>query len=177
MPKYVAFLRAINVSGRYIKMAALAEHFETLGYQEPKTFINSGNVIFQSPVKSGAKLAVTITAGLEPLLGFLSETFVRSELELHNIVQKAAGTAVKAPAGGELNIAFLNQAITPEQTEKLLELRSLNDDFVISEREVYWVCRIPQNESKFSNAVFERKLKIKTTFRRATMLTSLSALI
>jgi uncharacterized protein (DUF1697 family) len=177
LPKYVAFFRAINVSGRYIKMAALAQHFETLGYEEAKTYINSGNVIFRSTSKSGAKLASAIESSIQPLLGFQSETFVRSETELHDIVEKAAGISAKTPAGGELNIAFLNQTINAEQTEKLLELRSLNDDFVIAEREVYWVCRVPQNESKFSNAVFERKLKIKTTFRRATMLTSLLAVI
>ncbi len=46
LPYCVAFLRAINVGGRFLKMAALAEHCRALGLADVQTYINSGNVIF-----------------------------------------------------------------------------------------------------------------------------------
>lgn len=48
MPRYVAFLRAINVGGRTVKMDRLREIFESLGLGDVETFIASGNVIFRS---------------------------------------------------------------------------------------------------------------------------------
>jgi uncharacterized protein (DUF1697 family) len=48
MPKYVAFLRAINVGGRTVKMGHLRSLFEAMGFSNVETFIASGNVIFDS---------------------------------------------------------------------------------------------------------------------------------
>jgi uncharacterized protein (DUF1697 family) len=48
----VAFLRAINVGGRFIKMAELAAHFESLGLADVSTYINSGNVLFSTRVRN-----------------------------------------------------------------------------------------------------------------------------
>ncbi|MBA3354552.1 MAG: DUF1697 domain-containing protein [Pyrinomonadaceae bacterium] len=48
MPKYVAFLRAINVGGHIVKMDHLRQLFEALGFSNVDTFITSGNVIFDS---------------------------------------------------------------------------------------------------------------------------------
>jgi uncharacterized protein (DUF1697 family) len=175
MPQYIAFLRAINVSGRYIKMAALANHFETLGYGNVETFINSGNVVFDSPSRSATKLGVAIESAIEPLLGFKSEVFVRSGVELRDVLARASTLLSKVPSGGELNVAFLSAALTSEQGTSLRTMRSDVDDFVVSGQEVYWLCRVPQNESKFSNTVFERKLKLRSTFRRESMLVKLAA--
>jgi hypothetical protein len=71
-------------------------------------------------------------------------------------------------------VAFLLEPLTAKQELILLATRSSIDDFIVSDREVYWVCGIAQNESKFSNAVFERKLKVRTTFRKGSMLSKLS---
>lgn len=47
MKRYIAFLRGINISGKNkISMAELKKNFEELGFEEVKTYLNSGNVIF-----------------------------------------------------------------------------------------------------------------------------------
>jgi len=51
MPRCVAFLRAINVGGRTVKMDYLRSLFEDLGFADVETFIASGNVVFESKVK------------------------------------------------------------------------------------------------------------------------------
>ena len=61
MPRYIAFLRAVNVGGRIVKMDELREHFAAAGFSDVETFIASGNVIFSSSAKSTAaclKLAI-----------------------------------------------------------------------------------------------------------------------
>jgi len=56
MPKFIAFLRAINVGGHVVKMDQLRRFFEALGFANVETFIASGNVIFESKSKDPAAL-------------------------------------------------------------------------------------------------------------------------
>ena len=56
------------------------------------------------------------------------------------------------------------------QRDAIELFRNECDEFECSETEVYWLSQSKQSESKFSNVVFERKLKTRTTFRRASML-------
>ena len=181
MARYVAFLRAINVAGRYIKMADLAEHFGGLGHSGVQTFINSGNVMFESrvPTRRNAAdaLATTLDAGLAPLLGFETHTFVRSATRVHDIARRAAALHARVRDGGDVNVAFLGAALQPEQIAALLDLKSEQDDFEFDEREIYWWSQLPQSQSKVSNVTIERKLKSRTTLRRARMLTALSSAI
>ena len=55
----------------------------------------------------------------------------------------------------------------PEHSAALALLKSDIDDFEVHGREVYWRCLTRQSNSKFSNAVLERRLKLRTTLRRA----------
>jgi uncharacterized protein (DUF1697 family) len=174
MPIYVVFLRAVNVGGRFVNMAVLAQHFRDLGYSDVQTYINSGNVVFRSGSRSPAALAAAIEQGLPPRLGFETHAFVRSVPEVHEIARQGMALASDR-ALADVNVALLNAALASEQLAVLHTLRNAVDDFVAQGSEVYWKCRIKQSQSKFSNAVFERKLKTRTTFRRAVMLHGLSA--
>jgi uncharacterized protein (DUF1697 family) len=170
MPNYVAFLRAINVSGRYIKMPALAEYFTAIGYQGVQTFINTGNVLFDSTSESSSELADHIEINIAPMLGFKAEVFVRSHHDIKDILATAAALSPKVPSAGELNVAFLSAPLTEAQEQSLAALSSAVDEFVVSGSELYWLCQVAQNASKFSNGVMERNLKLRSTLRRVTML-------
>ena len=78
MTVYIAFLRAINVGGRTVKMDRLRGLFEHLGYADVETFIASGNVIFQSPAEDTRALEQQIEAHLAASLGYEVATFVRT---------------------------------------------------------------------------------------------------
>ena len=175
MPVYVAFLSAINVTGRFIKMSALAEHFRTLGHHDAKTYINSGNVIFSARSRSPPKLAPTVEERLAPLLGFTSEVFIRTAADVEAIAAKALQLREQVPQSGEVNVAFLREPLSQAQSEELALLRTSLDDFVHEGAQVYWLCMGKQMESKFSNAVLERRLRLRTTFRRVSMLQGLAA--
>jgi uncharacterized protein (DUF1697 family) len=175
VPVHVAFLRAINVTGRFIKMSALAGHFHTLGHGNARTYINSGNVIFSTRSRSPDKLAQIIEEGLTPLLGFTSEVFIRTALEVTAVAEKALLLRERVQQSGEVNVAFLREPLSQAQSDQLASLRTALDDFVHEGPQIYWLCLGRQMESKFSNAVLERKLGLRTTFRRVSMLQGLAA--
>lgn len=164
MPQYIAFLRAINVGGRFVKLEVLRAAFEELGFTNVETFINSGNVIFNSPKKEAA-LVKQIEAHLQATLGYEVATFLRTPRELAEIANYQPFSATRLKTAGALNVAFLAQPLTTEAQKQLLTLKTEIDDFQAHAREVYWLCAVKQSESKFSNAVFERKLKLQATFR------------
>ena len=174
MPTVVAFLRAINVGGRFLKMADLAASFSSLGFANVSTYINSGNVLFESRVTRLDRLGASLERDLEPLLGFKSEVFLRSAKEVHVVAETAQEHRAHVAAEGEVNVAFLTQPLSPDQTTALAALKTDLDDFAHTGREIYWLCRGSQMDSKFSNAVLERRLRLRTTFRRVSMLVKLS---
>ncbi len=164
MARYIAFLRAINVGGRIVKMEALQAHFESLGFTDVETFIASGNVIFDAQGKEEA-LRHKIEAPLEAALGHEVTTFLRTPAEVCAVSQFAAFDAALMTSAQALNVAFLHEPLDEIARETLMELRTDIDEFSVNGREVYWLCRKKQSASKFSNALFERKLKVQTTFR------------
>lgn len=177
MARYVAFLRAINVGGRYLKMAALAEHVRALGHEGVSTYINSGNVIFESRARHADRLAAALEQGLQPRLGFMSEAFVRTPAEVQAVAASAAAHAGAVGAEGEVNVFFLREGLTPTQQAAVRALRTEVDDFVPLQRELLWLCRTRQSASKFSNAALERALQARSTARRSSMLQGLAALL
>jgi uncharacterized protein (DUF1697 family) len=173
MPTYVAFLRAINVGGRFVKMAVLAQHFRDLGHADAQTYINSGNVVFGSASRSSAALATAIGQGLNARLGFETHAFVRTAAQVHDIARRGMALAADR-TWTDVNVAFLSAPLDAQQAVALQALRSDVDEFVVDATEVYWTCRMKQSQSAFSNTVFERRLKVRTTLRRAVMLQGLS---
>ena len=85
MPRYIAFLRAINVGGHTVKMDRLREIFESLGFANVETFIASGNVVFETTALDTAALETRIAAALQAALGYEVATFIRTEAELARI--------------------------------------------------------------------------------------------
>ena len=80
MPKYVAFLRAINVGGHTVKMDQLRRLFEALGFSDVQTFIASGNVIFDSKSKSTKALEKKIEKYLQDCTGLRSSDLYQNDI-------------------------------------------------------------------------------------------------
>ena len=77
MSRCIAFLRAVNVGGRTVKMAALREAFEALGFSGVETFLASGNVIFETRARDLAALERKIETHLNTAFGFEIHSFIR----------------------------------------------------------------------------------------------------
>jgi len=165
MTKYIAFLRAINVGGHTVKMDLLRELFESMGLTNVETFIASGNVIFESKSKDVDALVNKIERGLKESLGFEVATFLRSDSELAAIAVHKPFPKPQMDSAVALNVAFLSKPLDSKSKKLLMTLKSEIDDFHFHGCEVYWLCIKKQSESKFSNAVFEKTLGVKSTFR------------
>ena len=169
MPKYVAFLRAINVGGHTVKMDYLRSLFEALGFSNVETFIASGNVIFESKSKSTRALEKKIEAFLQETLGYAVVTFIRSTIEVATIANHKPFKAADLNAESNvLYIAFLADSPGEEATKKLLSVATQDDELHVSGREVYWLCRKKMSESVFSGARLEKILGVPATFRNST---------
>jgi uncharacterized protein (DUF1697 family) len=170
-----AFLRAINVGGHTVTMARLRELFEELGLRNVETFIASGNVVFDHGAANEVALQRKIEGHLHAALGYEVVTFLRSGPELEALVRGCPFDEAEVAAGQALNVAFLQVPLTVEGEARLQTLRSDVDAFRASGREVWWLCQVKQSESTFSNAVFEKALKVKATFRGFNTLQRLAA--
>lgn len=175
MARYVAFLRAINVGGHTVTMAALRQLFSTLGFSNVETFIASGNVIFEARSAADKLLEKKIEKRLTSALGYSVATFVRTDEEVGAIsVYKPFSIAAMKDTQA-LNIGFLAEPLSTSAVEALMTLQTAIDDFHVHGREVYWLCRKKQSESTFSNRIFERVIKVPTTFRCASTIARLAA--
>ena len=175
MPRYIAFLRAINVGGHTVKMDRLREIFESLGFAKVETFIASGNVVFETPAQDTAALETQIAAGLQQALGYEVATFIRTEAELARIVAHSPFPQSQLNAAQAFNIAFLTGPLDVESVRKLMALKTEIDDFATHEREIYWLCRKKQSESTFSNAVLEKTLGRQSTLRGTNTVQKMAA--
>ena len=74
-----------------------------------------------------------------------------------------------------LNVGLLKEPLAQPARQALANLRTEVDDFQVNGRELYWICLKRQSESRISNAVFERTLKVKATFRGMRTMEKLAA--
>jgi uncharacterized protein (DUF1697 family) len=167
MTKSVAFLRAINVGGHtIIKMTDLKQIFEACGLENVQTYIQSGNVIFESGEKDTASLEKQIEDQVEKATGYKSWLVLRTIREVRDIAGKSPFTA----EGQEtVHVTFLKEKPDKKQQESLLTFKSDADDFAVKGLQVYNL-RYDREESIFSNNFIEKILKMPGTTRNMTVL-------
>jgi uncharacterized protein (DUF1697 family) len=176
MPKYVAFLRAINVGGHTVKMDHLRHLFEEMGFSNVETFIASGNVIFDSKSKNTKALEQKIETSLKEALGYSVATFIRTPMELASVADyKPFKVSDLEAEGSSLYIIFLADAPGDEASQKLSSFTTDTDEFYVNGREVYWLCRMKMSDSKISGAVFEKTLRQQGTMRNSTTVKKLAS--
>jgi uncharacterized protein (DUF1697 family) len=176
MPKYVAFLRAINVGSHTVKMDQLRKLFEAMGFSKVETVIASGNVVFESSSKSATSLAAKIEKHLQSALGYEVATFIRTPAQVQEI---AAYRPFPDPELNDSNhilyVGFLATRPTKEATRKIESLSSKIEDYHVNDREVYWLRRPELGESRFSGAQLEKALRMKATLRNCTTVRRIAA--
>ena len=165
MPRYVAFLRAINVGGHVVKMDVLRDQFEALGFSDVETFIASGNVLFSSRAKTVAALERKIEERLKAALGYEVSTFVRTCDEVSALAAYAPFPPAMVRSAVSLWVGFLAVPMPPAAQQALQALETPFDSFHVNGREIFWLRRKKQSESTLSNAVIERALKARCSFR------------
>ncbi|HEX8287489.1 MAG TPA: DUF1697 domain-containing protein [Pyrinomonadaceae bacterium] len=164
MTKYAAFLRGINVGGRTsIKMERLREVFGALGFANVRTYIQSGNVIFETQETDDKELAAKIESAVESEF-FKTNVMVRSFDEIKNAVENN-------PFAGEefdeklFHLVFLSEKLSDEKAELLLSNNSETEKFAVRNREVYCFLRNGVADSLLGKKYIDNKLKTPATAR------------
>ena len=175
MARYVAFLRAINVGGRVVKMERLRALFEELGFAQVETFIASGNVIFETVATKADALEKKIERQLETALGYEVTAFLRRDSELATVAAHRAFPASEVKAeDAVVYIAFLKAEPTRAAADKLASQQGAVDAFKICGREIYWLCRRRFSDSEFSGARLEKLLGARMTVRNSNTVRKLT---
>ncbi len=174
MTRHIALLRAINITGRTVKMDMLRKLFVQLGFANVSTFIASGNVLFVADGEREA-LEQRIEIHLRDALGYEVTTFLRSPAEIAAVAVHQPFATDQMDTAFGLMIAFLKQAPDPAATERLLAYRRDSDDFAVHGREVYWLRRTQRSETNFAGATLERALRAPATVRNSTTVRKLAA--
>lgn len=164
MAVFLSILRGINVSGqKQIKMADLKKLYEELGFKNVKTFIQSGNVVFES--KSASKLSEKIEKKIKEHYSFDVPVIIRTKEELQHAIEKNPFLKKKNIALDKLHITFLAEQPSNENIQATEAYNYTPDEFHISGREVYVYCPNGYGNTKINNTFFERKLKVGATTR------------
>jgi uncharacterized protein (DUF1697 family) len=166
MPKYIAFLRAINVGGHVVKMDQLRRLFEELDFTNVETFIASGNVIFDAKTKNSKSLESKIEKHLHKSLGYEVTTFLRSVAELSAIAKHKPFSVDDIEAETHtLYVGFLAEPPAKAGVELLVSKSSPTDAFDVNDREIYWLYRRENGESKFYGSFLEKTIGMSATLR------------
>jgi uncharacterized protein (DUF1697 family) len=118
MPTYVAFLRAVNVGGRVVRMADLRAALEGAGFREVETHIQSGNVRVTSGRRSTGAVAAELAGVLGELAGFDVPCIVRTPVQLRAVVT-AVDAVPPMVEGGRRYVAFADGAVPAAAAETL----------------------------------------------------------
>ena len=139
--RYVALLRGINVGGKsLIRMADLKECVEALGYDDVSTFIASGNVLFGTAKRDGAKLESSLERALETRFELPITVVVRSRAEFARIV-KAIPADWIGDARLRVNVAFLRRTRDGRKLAREFEPREGVDELVATKAALIWATR------------------------------------
>jgi uncharacterized protein (DUF1697 family) len=169
MPVYLALLRGINVSGKkIIKMEDLRKLMDSAGYKNVKTYIQSGNIIFESPEKSKEKLAKAIEGLIEKQYGFDVWVFVTDIQDVEKSIDNNPfmPERIEEEAGfKKLYVTFLSDMPSDENLEKLRQAPIGNDLIEVVDKILYFKLESKASDSKLSNNLIESKLKVRATTR------------
>ncbi len=163
MERYILLLRGINVGGKNVlPMKGLTGLCESLGAQNVRTYIQSGNVALDASATLAATLADDLQARITQNFGLTVPVVLRSAAEM------AAMLARNPWPNHDLalvSVAFLREQPTAAQVASLDPQRSPPDEFVVDGREVFLYTPDGFARTKLTNAWLDGKLKTVSTVR------------
>ena len=176
MPRYVAFLRAVNVGrASAIKMDVLRLVFERLGFSNVSSFIASGNIVFEARAHDTHLLERRIEGGMMESLGRDLMPFVRSMPELQRLVAFDPFPDSILRAGDQLAVIFLSSQPGARAANILESSDSAADEFRVRGREVYWLRHRNAQGIAYSTAPLDKALTEPFTIRSISTLKKLAS--
>jgi len=165
MPRYVAFLRGINLGSRQVKNTQLVKIFAAAGIPDAEPFIASGNVIFDSKSRSETALTGRIEGAIFEEMGFEAKTFLRTLADLAEVGTQKPFKAPRHASAKAYVIGFLDTPCTAAEKKTILGFAGPKDEFHVDGREVYWLSQTLQSESPVFKIPFDKRVGRTSTWR------------
>jgi uncharacterized protein (DUF1697 family) len=172
---YVALIRGINVGGhKRVAMEDLRTVFRSLGCDEVRTYVQSGNVLLRSR-ETPSHLVGAAEASIESTLGVDVAVLIRTKEELARIVKANPFLAAGADPA-RLHVAFLAARPGTARARELSAKSFDREELRIAGREIFLHYPDGYGRSKLSNALVEKQLGVKATMRNWKTVTKLAEL-
>lgn len=166
MPIYIAMLRGINVGGnKRIKMDDLRKSFEGLGFESVRTYIQSGNLVFNAGKTSTAALGKKIEATIVSEFGFPASVIVRTGAELGRIIAANPFLAQPGIDHDKLHVTFLSDIPATPALKKLAEFTVAPDQSQCVGKEIFLYLPNGFSASSLWKVPWEKALAVVTTTR------------
>jgi len=163
---YIAILRGINVSGhKLINMKLLKEMFENHGFKNVRTYIQSGNIVFESASGEPEQLAGSIAQAINTRFGFDVPVLVLTAEELLKMSDSNNFIKNRNEDISKLHVTFLSAKPEALNLESLKTVNYPPDEFYIDGKSIYLFCPGGYGNTKLTNTFFEKKLKVTATTR------------
>lgn len=163
MPTYIAFLRAINVGGRFAKMADLRAGLIHQGFSEVESYIQSGNLWLTSSLRSAAAVERVIESAFEELCGFTVRTIVRTPAQLGELTSYGMGLTPPLEGAARRYVTFLKEDPGESLTSTMNGWDLAGERAHVHGREIFLWLTHPSHEAKLTNARIERQGAVATS--------------
>ncbi|MBP7811871.1 MAG: DUF1697 domain-containing protein [Candidatus Moranbacteria bacterium] len=166
MHTYIALLRGINVNGqKMMSMEKLRTLLEDLGFTGVTTYIQSGNVVFQSGKAPHFTLEKKIKAAISDMFGFSVSVMVKTANEWSGVVKKNPFLGRVDIDESKLHVTFLSDTPNQATVDEILAGEYGSDECIFSGKTVYLFCPNGYGKTKLNNSFFEKKTSLIATTR------------
>ena len=165
MSTYVVLLRGVNVGGnKRIKMFDLRSALTTAGIEDPRTLLQSGNVVVESNAGAAALVDIVETT-IESTFGFQSTVIMRTADEIRGLLADHPFTAEHIEDGRFAHVGFCRDEPDRDGFEALQEAHEGSEELKLVGRELFVYYPDGSGRSKLTNSVIEKHLGTPTTSR------------
>lgn len=163
MKTYVALIRGINVGGhKKVPMAILRDVLNKADFQDVKTYIQSGNIVFKSIEKNSKTIERIIQKSIESYFSFLVPVIVKTKEELQFIFDSCHLSDEKRR---ESYFVLFNDIPDSELVKEVESITFENEEFSIVRDCLYFYSSTGYGRTKFNMNSIEKKLKVNATSR------------
>jgi uncharacterized protein (DUF1697 family) len=166
MPTHVALLRGINVGGKNrLPMKDLVAMFDAEGARAVRTYVASGNVVFDATAAAAAKITRGVSARIAADFSLDVPLVLRSATELRQAAAANPFTPEEGMTEERLFVAFLADAPTKKAIASLAPDRSPPDRFIVRGRDVFLHLPNGAARTKITVAWLDARLGTTATVR------------
>lgn len=164
MQTYIAILRGINVGGKNkIPMMELRSILTDIGLRQVRTYIQSGNIVFQAVESNASELADKVTRAIHDRWKYEVSALVLDKQQLTEIIE--ANPFADSSDVSSQHITFLAETPDQQLIDTLSEIQDPPNDIWTNHSAVYLFCPNGYSKTKFTNTYIEKKLKVAATTR------------